>query len=148
MSDVSLKFDAGLGEYDVDVQNGDLVPDEGLETAIIISLYADRRLEDASPRPELKTDRRGWWADETLRDDDKIGSLLWLLEREKLTDDTIKKAKQYAEDALAWMVIDQVAEAVSVAVAREGLYGLVFDIAIQKPGNVIYKYKTIWKAME
>jgi phage gp46-like protein len=147
MSDVKLTFDAAIGDYDVAIVNGDLEADHGLDTAVVISLFSDRRVPDGEAKPEHTRNRRGWWADETLPDSDQIGSLLWLLQREKITNEMIKRAKNYAEDALAWMINDGVAESVSCAITREGLYGLVFLITITQPENVVHRYKLPWSVM-
>lgn len=150
MSDVKLTYDSDIGEYDIAVVNGDLERDDGLETAVVISLFTDRRAADEEIRPGApgnRSDRRGWWADETLPDGDKIGSLLWLLEREKITPAVLTRAKQYAEDALAWLISDVVAESVVVVVTRTGTYSMVFDVQITQPKNVIHKYKMAWNAM-
>lgn len=148
MSDIKLIYDADIGAYDIAISNGDLQADDGLETSVAISLFTDRRVSDDEARPEHANDRGGWWADETLPDNDSIGSLLWLLKRQKITADILKLAKGYAEDALAWLVTDLVAESVVVDVIREGLTGLVFSIVITQPKNVIHRYKMAWKSME
>lgn len=107
-------------EYSNDDQRADLVQDplgtlefdEGLETAVVISLFTDRRAEPGDiENPE---DRRGWWGD-TFPDipEDKIGSRLWLLGRAKTTEETLELAKLYDEEALAWLLEDRVASRVT-----------------------------------
>ena len=49
---------------------------------------------------------------------DQYGSLLWLLEREKLNAATAERARQYAVDALKWLVEDGVAISCVVEVER------------------------------
>jgi phage gp46-like protein len=147
MSDVKLTFDDSIGEYDLRIVNGDIEADDGLETAVVLSLFCDRRVPDGEAKPEHARNRHGWWADETLPDNDQIGSLLWLLQRGKITDEMIKRAKEYAEDALSWMITDGVAESVTCTITREDLNGLVFDIEISQPENVVHKYKLPWATM-
>lgn len=109
--------------YDNDEQRADLVQDpdigegntlqvdEGLEPAVTISLFTDRRAEPADiATPE---ERRGWWGD-THPDvpEDRIGSRLWLLARAKTTDATLELAKRYILEALQWLIDDGVASSV------------------------------------
>lgn len=76
----------------------DLQGDDGLMTAVIISLFTDARAHDDDPLPDervgVSSDRRGWWGDclpdaqgeQTL---ESIGSRLWLLWREKDLDSVV-----------------------------------------------------------
>ena len=45
MNDIALIVKDGL--IDIDVQSGDLLGEEGLETAILISLFTDQRIEES-----------------------------------------------------------------------------------------------------
>jgi phage gp46-like protein len=140
MSDIRLHFDPILGEFDTEIVNGDPDRDEGLETAVWISLFSDQRSPDTD-------DRRGWWADETLPDNDHIGSLLWTLFRRGIDSNFLNDAKQYAEDALAWLLTDLVATDVIVTVTRTDRQRVTFEIKITKPGNVTHRYKYAWDSM-
>jgi phage gp46-like protein len=82
-----------------------------------------------------------------MPDNDQIGSLLWLLQRDKITDEMIKRAQGYVLDALDWMINDGVAESITCAITREGLHGLVFHITITQPENVVHRYKLPWSVM-
>lgn len=87
--------------------------DDDLARSIIISLFSWHRAGKDDALPGIS--REGWWAD-TFSDNDQIGSKLWLLSREKLTPEVLRRAKTYAEDALMWMVDDRVASRVEVTV--------------------------------
>lgn len=149
MSDIKsifISFEQGA-DY---VQNSlGLVEDNGLESAVIISLFTDRRDNDDDVIPDGSNDRRGWWADEfTEIKTDKIGSRLWLLTREKQLTSVVVRARQYAEEALKWLVDDGVAEAVTVvaSIPRSGMLGL--DVSIQRPQQSItrYRFDTFWSS--
>ena len=76
MSDVALRWtDRGL---DLVIEDGDLARDEGLATAVLVSLFSDARLEEASLLEGA--DVRGWWAEIA---GDRFGSQLWRFERAK-----------------------------------------------------------------
>lgn len=123
IDDIKLVWDDVLMEcdlsFDEDVQ--DLETSTGLQTAVIISLFTDRRAkqDDVLPDP-TSFDRRGWWGDLTSSfENDQIGSRLWLLERAKTTSDIPQKAKKYAEEALQWLVDDGVAAKIEVSAERQ-----------------------------
>lgn len=91
-----------------------------LPRAVIISLFtwARARADDELPG----TERMGWWGDSyPAVAGDRIGSRLWLLARAKITNQTAKKAREYAEEALAWLVVDGVASRVVVQAERAGM---------------------------
>ena len=141
MSDIRLIYDETTGEFDVGISNGDLVGDDGLETSVVISLFTDR-LIDGTMDAEQKSDRRGWWADETLSDNDNIGSLLWTYRRQKIT--SLGAIEDAAREALQWMIDDGVAAAVTVTATRVGVDCIQLDVSIQKPDDIIHKYKFVW----
>jgi len=108
---------------------GNLIEDFDLETAVLMSIFTDRR-DEASPSGD--TYRGGWWADEP---GDQIGSRLWTLRREKATQSNVNLAKKYIEESLNWMLNDGVAESVTVATWRgQGVAQLRFRIEIERPG--------------
>ena len=84
--------------------------DYALESAVLISLFTDKRAKRDSILPSDISDKRGWWGDQVFPfiDGDQIGSFLWLLERSKTQPNVLIEAKQYIKDALQWMVDDKV----------------------------------------
>lgn len=102
---------------------------EPLIRSIIISLFTWRR---ANPDDELPgTNKYGWWGDTTANvTNDRIGSRLWLLSRSKLTTETVQKAKEYAEEALQWLIDDGVAASVQVQSERQDIDRLALGIVI------------------
>lgn len=133
--------------YDVVFQNNDLSTDEGLQTAVTISLFTDRRVS-AEELPQGETDRRGHWGDVLNDDNDKIGSKLWTLEREKITPQLLEDFKTYCDEALQWFVDDEIAQSVTVTVERIDLYSISVVIEILRPQDERqrYKYGYLWKA--
>ncbi len=127
VNDIRLIWDTELQEgefvFDTDIQ--DLESDNTLETAIIISLFSDRRAKVDDILPDLSNpDRRGWWGDGVPDvPNDQIGSRLWLLNREKTLENVLVRAKQYVEEALQWLLSDGVAVKVVVETERQGEEG-------------------------
>ena len=125
-----------------------LVEDAGLDTAVILSLFVDRRANDDDVLPGDPSDKRGWWADAfPVAPNDRVGSRLWLLSREKQLQSVLNRAQEYAQEALQWMLDDGVANSVvcNAQIIRNGLLGL--SIAITPPGvNTpnYYKFEVLW----
>ena len=102
----------------VDTGTG-LALDDGLTTAVLCSLFTDRRAAPDDLRPGDAPERRGWALD-LFNPDDRWGSKLWLLAREKATGETLARARAYAEEALAWLIEDGLAARVEVLAEAQG----------------------------
>jgi phage gp46-like protein len=147
--DIQLSYSQDLMEFDFLVTDGDIVGDEGLETAIFISLYTSMRARVDDPFDN--NDRKGWWGDQTTEDNDQIGSRLWLLDRSKATIENVRLAKIYIEEALEWLVTDGVARKVEVVAERAGQPikdRLYMEVKIYKSDgtDVTYKFDALWDA--
>lgn len=118
--DLKIVWNAGLAEGDFEASDGDLLNEDGLETAAIISLFTDRRANDDDILPFEADSKRGWWGDLAAPEieGDQIGSKLWLLMREKTTERTLERARQYIQNALAWMIEDGIAASIGIDVQR------------------------------
>ncbi|QBY56158.1 phage GP46 family protein [Cupriavidus oxalaticus] len=88
-----------------------------LQRAVVISLFTWRRAESSDRLDD--DERMGWWGDSypTLAND-RIGSRLWLLRREKITRETLLRAEEYAREALQWLLDDGLAAAIDVQLQR------------------------------
>lgn len=145
MSDLKLQPIEG-GLFGLFLADGDIALDNGLETAVILSLFCDARAEPSELPPGV-SDRRGWCADALNEDGDRIGSKLWLLSREKVIPETIRRAREYCEQALAWMVKDGVASAVKVESERYGLEGIAVEVDVYKPDGSSARFDYVWSAI-
>jgi phage gp46-like protein len=99
------------------IEPPDLAHDHDLETSVIISLFTDRLADPDDVLPDFSGDRRGWWGDTGPAPEDFIGSKLWLLTREKATNQTRLRAEEYCREALQWMLDDDAADQIDVAAA-------------------------------
>jgi phage gp46-like protein len=151
MNDIALQWSDSQLSADVAVELNDLVQDGGLETAVMLSLFTDRRSEEGDELPPGDTDRRGWWADAApVVEGDRIGSRLWLLEREVATQAVVDRAVTYAREALQWLLDDKVASSleVSAEIPRRGMIGLVVKIYRPQKDPVNYRFDHVWNAQE
>ena len=152
-TDIKIAWDVTLMEGDFAFGNNDLEHDEGLETAVIVSLFSDRRASDDDPLPDESRGKRGWWGDLTSGiENDQIGSKLWLLEREKTTEETLAKAKGYILEALQWMIEDGITKKIEAEVERAGTITnprLAFHVKIYKDTTTLnISFNEQWEAQE
>lgn len=145
MSDIALRWNVYAA--DVAIEANDLATDEGLETAVILSLFTDRRAESTDPLPDGHVDRRGWWGDVfPAVPGDRIGSRLWLLGRETQRPAVLERAEGYAREALQWLLDDRVAAAVTVTATfpRAGMLGIAVTVTRPSADVVTYRYTAAW----
>ena len=148
MSDLALTYRNGL--IDLDLGDGGASIDDGLYTAVIVSLFSDRRAEPGDVLPDGTDDRRGWWGDIYPDvDGDRIGSRLWLLAREKQTPAVIRRAEGYAREALQWLIDDGIAGRVDVAGSNPADSVLALSVSIFRPTGerVDFKFDHLWEAI-
>lgn len=141
MSDIGLFIDSE-GLINIDYEDGDLKTDNGLQTAVLVSLFTDARIDESEKEYDEQS-VRGFWGDMFADNEgDATGSKLWLFSRAKRTTETLVFYEDYAKKALAWLTQDGVAERVDVSAGYQG-EGLMLEIEIQK-GKVTYKYSIFW----
>lgn len=149
MSDLRTVFIDLEHGIDFAMAQFDLAMDDGLETAVILSLFTDARANDDDALPIGQSDRRGWWADAyPAADGDRFGSRLWLLRASKQLQQSLNLAKDYAEEALAWLVADGVANRVEVDtfIPRDEVMGMT--VRIYRPDGTAtpIRFETLWSA--
>jgi phage gp46-like protein len=136
MIDLQTVWDNEAQRGDLALKGGALAQDQSLLTAIVISLFTDRRAKDDDELPYDDGDKKGWWGDLVAPvAGDQIGSRLWLLWREKALQINLNRAREYAQEALAWLVEDGLADKVEVEAEqpRRGVLGL--KISVTNPGG-------------
>ncbi len=147
--DAKLLFDPQVGHGDLSIADRDLERDDGLETAVLISLFTDARAGDDDILPDSGSARRGWWADSVGSSSVAKGSKLWLLSRAKpIANEVCPRAEQYCKDALQWMIDDGVADSVSTACSIVDKSYMQISILIKRPSiaAVSYRYFYNWQA--
>lgn len=164
LADLALTWSNTTGTADLSMIDSDLASERGLMTAVVLSLFTDRRAEDDDKPPSGDArDRRGWWADQFADvEGDLFGSRLWLLARSKRTKETVLRAKEYANEALAWMLEDRVVSGIDVTVdtsatapalfAKYGLQSsaLLIAVGLQRPGRdpVSFRFAHTWDHLQ
>lgn len=138
MSDIALVWNKDAFAADLLLERGALLQDDGLRSAILISLFTDARAPAGAELPEAGSDLRGWWGDDFAADGspadsaNAVGSTLWLLQRSKITAATLQRAREAASAALGWLIRDGVASAVKVDAEAQG-DRLAIGVTIDRP---------------
>lgn len=155
-----LRLDVTETGADLLLVDGDLAIDEGLETAVIVSLFSDARVgpDELLPEevqavddPAYVRETRGFWADTP---EDRWGSKLYLLSRAKATDDTATRAARFAEESLAWMLRDGIASRIDVAAefvelqTQDRRPEKVLSIEIGISRGTASRWDSLWQAFE
>lgn len=129
--DVRLRWDLTALESDVTLTAGDLEPENGLATALLLSLFTDAPASDEQLARFGGDDRHGWCLDSlAATPGDRYGSLLWLLQREAQTTENLNFAREAAEQATRWFVTDGVLDEVIVQAEypQRGLLALQLEL--------------------
>jgi phage gp46-like protein len=126
-----------------------LATDHNLETAVVLSLWTDASAREDDVIPDGTDDRRGWWGNWESPEEVPLGSRLWLLEREKSTDETRRRAEEYAAEALQWMLDDAVAARIDVEanyleVGPVPPQTLLLRVQITRDDATIYDRRFAW----
>lgn len=149
MSDIRLTWNVFAADFTI-VAN-DLEADDGLETAVLVSLFTDRRAVNDDLIPDGTDDQRGWWGDSfAAQANDLIGSRLWLLSREKQQQSVLVRAQEYAREALQWLLDDRVSDRIDVTaeIVRTGVLGLLVVIHRPQRAPAEFRYDFNWQAQQ
>lgn len=150
MGDVATNWKGSYGDWQV--AGPSLANDDGLQTAVLISLFTHRRAEPDDVLPNSALGRRGWWGDAfPVVEGDLIGSRLWLLWREKRLDSALRRAEEYAREALRWLVEDGVARSVNVTAEAlqptPGQAVLALQLVVVRSAQPLarFRFELFWK---
>lgn len=140
---------------DICIQGGGFLSDPGLETAIFLSMFLDRRADEGDE--ELigggefvfgETNLRGWWGNELLAaEGDEYGSRLWLFRRSTLTSNTLEAMQRAVEECLQWLLDSSIARAVDVELSIAVKDRVDIGIVISRNANTPVKFSFVWDAL-
>ena len=145
MSDTRTIWMRDMARGDWSHDNASLASGDDLETAILISLFSDREASSDDIIPDGTGDPRGWIGD--VDQDYKIGSRLWLLERAKQTQETLRLASDYIAEALQWLIDDSVVARFDMTTewTRAGMLGASL-VAYQQSGAArALNFNWVWR---
>lgn len=131
------------GLYVLDIKNGDLAVVDGLETAMLVSLFTNARLDESIRSNPMQ--RSGWVGNiQTAKTKRQLGGQCWTLENERITTYYLAQAKEKSRRAHDWMINDGVARHV---VTNASAKGQSVNIGVVYTGRDGKKYDSIylWK---
>lgn len=143
--DIALYFAQGQTVADIYIDAPGVLTGKDLESALVISIFTDRRAND-DDNLELSSSRRGWWGDtyNPIRND-KIGSRLWLLRQSKMTQETLTRAREYVLEATRWLLDDNVASRIDVITEFYNSYTIAIQVTVQRPtGSQTFNFQYVW----
>jgi len=142
MSDAALNwFDFGA---DIKIENGDILADTGLATSVLIALFTDSRSPSELLLPPGEKQLKGWWGD--LDERRKTGSLLWLINREKVLPEVATRAREYCLNALQWLLDEDIAQDVRVESLLVRPFSLQLRIFIER--GTARRYSYLWEGVK
>lgn len=115
--DLKFKQDSN-GDWDIDFANGDFELTDGLDSAVYMSVFCEKRASSSQvSEPNL---RRGHFTNEFSKIEGyQIGSLFWLYTQQaKNTDSNLRLLEGAVSDGLAWMIEDDIFSKVKVKATR------------------------------
>jgi len=144
-NDILLEFNNEKGFFDIELDSAgaDLQGATNLITSILIQLFTDARSNSDDPVP----DSRGW-AGDSLNPEGKqnIGSRLWIVENDFMTQDLLTKIENLATDALQTIIDQGIAKKITIDASFlnkvNGEIELKIDVTDPQENAQIFKY--VW----
>ena len=118
-----------------------------LAAAVLISLFSWRK---SNPDDGVKApNRQGWWGD-TFAEvaGDRIGSRLWLLQRQKVLSTPLRRAEAYAKESLQWLIDDAVVARIEVSAERSGVDQIALLVTCYRPDDtqaLQARFQNVWE---
>lgn len=124
--------------FDIALENGDLQQDLSFYTAIMSSLFVNKRANsDEITQPQNQS---GWWGNLYNQDPTyEIGSKLWILKQTRNTTDILNKGISFIQDGLKWLPDGGYCQSVNVSGKRTS-DNIEFSIVIHVTKNQVEKY--------
>lgn len=144
MIDLELTQDEN-GLFDISVENNQLKSTDNFKTAIYVSLFTDARADSSQVFDPSR--RRGWIGNIATPIEGKdLGSLIWLTEQERLTTGILNKVIDFANKALDWMIVQNIAKSIEVTGEIIPQKGIRLNIIITSVSGVTESsYVDLWR---
>jgi phage gp46-like protein len=122
------------------IEKKDFAKVDGLETACLVSIMTDSRLDETEVSDPIK---RGGWIGSVVSGRE-LGCKLYALEQARISTGLIGKSKEAAARAFDWMITDGVSRNIENSVTIQ-LTSINHDIKITGRDGVKYDYRYLWQ---
>lgn len=127
-------------------ERGEFAAGNALHSAVIMQLFTDKRLPDDQAQRIDPFERGGWWGDAFAPF--AMGSLLWTLYSEALSDKTASLAERYVREALQPLITQGAAmrQASIVQLDKQRQQLLLIPMLFAQDGAKIYQqqFSRMW----
>ena len=140
--DAVLTIDPATRLYDIDIaSNGDIETADFLDTAILYSLFGERRASSFEVSDARY--RRGWIGNEG--NEFENGSKLWLYSQSRITRTILAHIEDEAAKSLEWLVSDGLAVAISNVSASVSSGRVLLNLTIERSADKVERrYYELW----
>ena len=138
MSDFPIRLDNNGLQFSLPHLNDD----HSLFSAVCVRLFTDQRADDSII--DDGTSKRGWWGDAFMDNKKRVGSLLWVLQRQKINNETLRRIEDYASDALQDFITRKIASDISIT-ATANIETVELHIIITKPSGEKQEFAFAWQ---
>ncbi|GBQ69630.1 bacteriophage protein [Ameyamaea chiangmaiensis NBRC 103196] len=158
--DIAIDWNVPEGRGDWRISDSDIALDNPLRTAVMVSLFTDRLAPVEPTSADLAVgvgglapgeDRRGWWGDAFSDGGVLIGSRLWLLRRVIKSGESaiLMEVQAICNEALAWLVTDQVVASVAVTASwlSKTAVGMVIVLTMPDSTRQSFDFSWAWKGL-
>lgn len=142
-TDIQLKL-VDNKYYDISFTNGDFTLTNGLDTALLMSVYGEKRAN--SSEVPVQYLQRGWWGN-LFNDVEnyEVGSKLWLLYQARRNQDTLNRGITYLNDGFKWLLQDTFIDRVEVT-GEITNNGITFLVSLYRSQNLVASYSyELWQ---
>lgn len=121
--------------------NGDIETDNFFDTALLMSLFCERRASSSEVKESSR--RRGWIGNEQ-GDGFEIGSKMWLFEQERITVTLLSQIEKAAFNGVKWQIED--GYAIDIKTKAQLINNAVtLTVEIQRPNSKVDKrFYELW----
>lgn len=99
-----------MNKFELSALTSEQSSENGLKHAVLQSLLNWAKAQQNDPL-EQDQSKQGWWANEFLNG---VGCRDWTLARSKQTNETLNRAKHHTEQALQWLITQNLATEIMV----------------------------------
>ena len=131
--------------FDLAIENGDFKNQDGMDTALNVSLFTDARA--TREQVVVPENRRGWLGNIVSEVAERqLGGYLWLTEQRRLTQDTLNEVVDYCRKSLVWLLEDNVCLGLEVTGAIVPRTGIALNVDITaRNGATDSHYFPLWE---